>query len=357
MSELFLGVMSGTSLDGIDIALCEITQEDCRLVAACEYPFSQELKERILRIISSGGEIEEIVSLDTALARMYAEAIGRFLADNSQKKESIAAIGLHGQTLWHAPKNANSLQLGNAHIVAATTDIRVVADFRRMDMALGGEGAPLTPAFHRYLFGDAKTKRALVNIGGIANMTVLGEKLVGYDVGVGNMLLDEHIRRHKGLAYDDDGAWAKKGSVCGVLLGRMLDDAYMKRAAPKSCGREYFNMQWLQRYCNDLALDAVDIQATLTEFVALGIAQEAKCHDIEELIVCGGGAKNGFLLERIRHHSAMEVLPSDALGISGDFLEAMAFAYFAAKRIWGESLDLRSVTGAKRAALYGVIYE
>jgi anhydro-N-acetylmuramic acid kinase len=375
MSELYIGVMSGTSLDGIDVALCEIDAHSCKLIASQSTPLPPEFKAMILHAINSKITLEELTKLDHLLGLAFAKSIDAFLKSTRCEKSDIKAIGLHGQTLWHAPKSAtpSSLQLGDANVVAVQSGIDVVSDFRRKDIALGGEGAPFAPAFHAFLYQDIINETAVVNIGGMSNVTVKdNSKLIGYDIGCGNVFLDMWIGTQQAKSYDENGAWAKSGVVIDALLELMLSDAYFAKSYPKSTGREYFNQEWLEdklfcyfefvlefkgeeilkRVQDDKRLQA-DIQRTLLELTALSIAKEVKRFHKKRLILCGGGAKNSFLVERIKAN-----LPEASIEIAkeSDILEAMAFAWLASMRVHGKSVELSSVTGAKKDTVLGAIY-
>ena len=357
--ELYIGVMSGTSLDSVDVALCEIDTESCILVHSKEYPFDEKLKEEILSAISGSVTLEIVGTLDHKLGCLFSEAILSFLSDFSLKAEDINAIGVHGQTLWHAPdsKNPFSMQLGDANIVVSKTDIQTIADFRRMDIANGGQGAPFAPAFHQFLFGNLKGFNAVVNIGGMANITLLGKKLFGWDSGCGNVLLDYWVRENAYKPYDYNGEFAKSGVVNEDLLELMLSDVYFKKSAPKSTGREYFNSMWLEEKLSAFSLLKVeDVQRTLLELTARTIADDLEGKRVDRLIVCGGGAKNRFLMQRLDMLTSCSVKSSEHVGVDGDALEAMAFAWLAYKRKHREEVDLKSVTGAKKNSLLGAIY-
>ncbi len=358
--KFYIGVMSGTSLDGIDIALCEIDDVRCTLLASTEYNFPQELKAEILHLISHPVTLKQIGECDSKLGLLFAKCINTFLINNALHVTSIAAIGLHGQTLWHEPDSAYpfSLQLGNPNIVAAKTGITTVADFRRMDMANSGQGAPFAPVFHQFLFAQEKDKCALVNIGGMANISLLFDELQGWDVGCGNVLMDLWVQRTQNRSYDEDGVFAQSGELNEALLQKMLSDNYFTKKPPKSTGREYFNGQWLTKQLQNFThISDAQVQRTLLELTAQSIANDINATKATQLIVCGGGAKNSFLLNRLTELCRINVIPSDTLGISSDFLESMAFAWFAKKRLHKEPLALSSVTGAKKDSIAGAVYE
>lgn len=368
MSEFYIGVMSGTSLDGIDIALCEIKEYSFELIHEASYPFDTELKETIFDAINNPITLKEIGELDTRLGEMYAHALERFLLNKKIQKESIGAIGLHGQTVWHEPTGMYpfSMQLGNANVVAARTGIPVVSDFRRKDIALGGQGAPFAPAFHHYLFSRLEGNIAVLNIGGMANLSILGDELRGYDTGCGNVLMDYWIAKHSGTPYDEDGVWARSGTPNKELLKELLKEPYFSKEAPKSTGRELFNGAWLQKQLENFAwknrntfyTKARDIQATLLELTAISITNEVKKTPTTLLITCGGGAQNRYLMQRLKEElSGVEIVSSDECGVSSKYMEAMAFAWLAHERIHKKCVKIASVTGALKDSILGAIYE
>jgi len=359
MSELYIGVMSGTSLDGIDIVLCEIDSYRCSLLHSYEYSFDKELKTEILEMINGSTSLREVGIIDNKLGTLFAGSINDFISRYKLEAKSIQAIGLHGQTLWHEPfdKNSFSMQLGDANIVSARTGLRVVADFRRMDMANGGQGAPLTPAFHKEIFKNLNKKTAVLNIGGMANITLLGEKFKGWDTGCGNVLMDYWSTVCRDKAYDRDALFALSGKLDETLLEKLLEDEYFKKPPPKSTGREYFNPTWLSKHMPLFqTLKDEDVQRTLLELTAKSIANDINQTDTELLIVCGGGVKNPLLMQRLRELCKMEVKVSDEVDVSSEFIEAMAFAWLAKKRVHNEEVELKSVTGAKKESILGGIY-
>jgi anhydro-N-acetylmuramic acid kinase len=358
-SNLYIGVMSGTSLDGIDIALCEITSSECQLLAFEEYSFDAKLKKEILEIISGVTTLKQIGELDVKLGLAYAFVLKRFLREKKIEPENVVAVGLHGQTLWHEPDGdfPFSMQLGSASVVSAQTGMRVVNDFRNMDIANGGQGAPFAPAFHQFLFDKLGKNIGVLNLGGIANLSVLGDKLLGYDIGPANILMDLWINKTQQKSYDKDGEFAKSGKIDEALLESMLRDDYFKKSPPKSTGREYFNESWLASLLPIFnTMQDEDLQRTLLELTAKSIANELKKQHIKTLILCGGGAKNGFLVERLTALTQAEVKQSDEYGVRSDAMEAMAFAWLAKKRVNGEIVALSSVTGATKNSLLGGIY-
>jgi len=360
MSNLYIGVMSGTSLDGVDVALCEIDANSCILIEAYEHPFTKELKDEILYVIANDIPLKQMGELDIKLGELFSEAINSLLQNTNISHEKIQAIGLHGQTLWHEPssKHPFSMQLGNANIVVAKTGITTVADFRGGDIANGGQGAPFAPVFHKELFSRKNKNIAVVNIGGMANISYLGENFLGWDTGCGNVLMDTFIQKNKNIPYDKDGIFAKSGSLNMQLLQKMLKDDYFLKSPPKSTGREYFNLSWLNHYLQNFShLHDADIQRTLLELTATTIANATNSLQVDELILCGGGAKNSFLVERLKKLCCCNVNRSDTYGVSSDYLEAMLFAWLAYKRIKEETLALKTITGAKQNTLLGAVYK
>ena len=354
-TKYYIGVMSGTSLDGIDIALCDIDRDSCTLIASREYPFPTKLKKRILKAIKNSIKIKDIGEIDHKLGVMFAKSIDRFLKEIEIKKKQIEAIGLHGQTIWHSPNSSNpfTMQLGDANIITASTNIKVVTDFRRKDIALGGEGAPFAPAFHKFLFGKFK-RSAFLNIGGMANITILDKPLIGYDTGCGNVLLDIWINLHRNLPFDRDGEWARGGDLDYFLLENMLKDEYFSKPYPKSTGREKFNKKWIKRYTNRYEYNPQNVQRTLLELTAISISNELEKFDIKRVYIGGGGAKNRFLVERLKSillNINIEIVPD------ADMIEAMTFAWLGYKRVNRKKIKLKSVTGAKRNSILGAVYE
>ena len=354
--EQYIGIMSGTSLDGVDVVLCEIDVNSCTLISSLEYPMPLELKADILTMIEGKSTLETVGQIDHRLGLLFTQAVGALLIRENIDASGIKAIGLHGQTLWHEPigEHPFSMQLGDPNILTAKTSIPVVADFRRKDVALGGQGAPFAPAFHEFIFSNIKGSVALVNIGGMANITVLGDKLIGYDTGCGNVLLDMWIAQHEGVSYDKDGEWARSGVVDYGLLDSMMSDDYFKQPYPKSTGREKFNKTWLLGYLAGNTHNPEDVQRTLLELTALSISNEVLQFNRDVVLLCGGGAKNSFLVERIK-----VLMPNVEVAIASnaDMIEAMTFAWLAYKRVHKEIVNLKDVTGASDNAVLGALYE
>lgn len=363
-SGRYIGVMSGTSLDGVDVVLAAIDEHMVAQQASYSHPIPIALKNAVLGMCQGQQvTLEEVGKLDTQLGILFGEAILGLLENAGISPEEVTAIGCHGQTVWHQPKGETtfSMQLGDNNRIAAMTGITTVGDFRRRDMAWGGQGAPLVPAFHEALLADPAERRMILNIGGIANLSMLlpGQPVRGYDTGPGNILMDAWILRHKSQPYDKGAEWASQGRINLRLLQQMLSDDYFSQPAPKSTGREYFNMAWLEnQLTREPGISAVDVQTTLTELSAVSIAEQVQlAGGCDRLMVCGGGARNPLLMARL---SAMlpgtEVCTTDLFGISGDDMEALAFAWLAFRTLSGQPGNLPSVTGASRETVLGAIY-
>ena len=362
-TEHYVGLMSGTSLDGVDAVLAEIDPAGrIRLIHTQYLPYADSLRAQLLGLHTpQPDEIHLAAIAANALARLYAQAVAALLGETSP--DAVRAIGCHGQTLRHRPADGYTLQIGNASLLAELTGVTVVADFRSRDIAAGGQGAPLVPAFHAQALGDPGVHRVIANIGGIANITDLpiNSEVRGWDTGPGNMLLDAWIKRHKGAHYDHDGTWATSGSVDSGLLDSLATHGYLKQSPPKSAGREQFNLDWLDAALAGLghAIDPADVQATLLEFTAMSLcdAVERECSTAKELYVCGGGAHNGTLMQRIHSRlPGVRVATTSALGIDPDWVEALAFAWLARQTLHHVPGNLPSVTGAQGPRILGAIY-
>lgn len=366
MSDLYIGLMSGTSIDGIDAVLVDFSETQPHILATHYTPYDDILREKIAALCQAGeNEIQRMGELDVLLAKAFAKAVKSLLSQQSLSPQSIKAIGSHGQTIRHSPSHPHrfTLQIGDPNTLAAETGITTVADFRRKDMAYGGQGAPLVPAFHHYAFSSADTSRAIVNIGGIANMTLLPQSdshpIIGFDTGPGNVLMDGWIQLHQHKTQDEDGKWAAQGKVNEALLKDLLNDAYFKANAPKSTGREYFNLVWLQEHTLVTRIAPIDVQATLAELTAHSIVHAVLPHLTQgEILVCGGGARNTFLMSRLQAIAGSHfcVQSTEALGIHPDWVEAVAFAWLARQTMHRQAGNLPSVTGAAQAAVLGGVY-
>jgi len=363
-SGRYIGVMSGTSLDGVDVVLAAIDDRMVAQQASLSWPIPVSLKEAILAICQGQQlTLSQLGQLDSRLGKLFADAVLALLKQESLRPQEIVAIGCHGQTVWHEPLGdaAHTLQIGDNNQIVARTGITVVGDFRRRDIALGGQGAPLVPAFHQALLAHPIERRMVLNIGGIANLSLLfpGQPVRGYDTGPGNMLMDAWIWRQKGQPYDKDAQWARAGNVIRPLLQQMLSDPWFARPAPKSTGREYFNYGWLERQLAHFpGLSGSDVQATLAELTAVSIAEQVLLSGgCERLLVCGGGGRNPLVMARLASLlPGIEVGTTDEAGISGDDMEALAFAWLAWRTIAGLPGNLPSVTGASQPSVLGAIF-
>ncbi|MDO8273514.1 MAG: anhydro-N-acetylmuramic acid kinase [Gammaproteobacteria bacterium] len=365
--EYFIGLLSGTSIDGIDCVLVDFSQTPPHLVATHSHSVPASLRQNLLLLCQDQSiSLRLLGETDIALGRLFAEAVNTLLAKSELKPADIIAIGSHGQTIQHHPQGSHqfTMQIGDPNTISAMTGITTIADFRRKDMAAGGQGAPLTPLFHQGYFGTGTARRAVLNIGGIANISLLSvdaeSPLIGFDTGPGNVLMDSWINLKSGLPFDRSGAWAQSGTVDSTLLERLMSEDFFTLPAPKSTGRELFNLPWLIGKLIELEPIAdADVQATLLEFTAQTIAQSTnwRSRKIEELIVCGGGAYNTALLQRLRALMApVRVISSDEAGLAPDWVEGVAFAWMARKTWLGEAIDCRSVTGARHPCILGGIY-
>ena len=363
-AELFIGLMSGTSADGVDAVLLRASDPP-RTLAIASLPFSSSLRQAIEALQQPGpDELHRAAEVSNALADAYGEAVAALLTQSGCSRTDIRALGAHGQTVRHRPESGYTLQLLNAARLAEQTGLPVVYDLRQADVAAGGQGAPLVPAFHASVFASTQARRAIVNIGGIANVSLLPRRSFsepmtarGYDTGPGNTLLDAWHYQHRGGYFDEQGCWAASGHVDPGLLAAMLDDPYFSEPAPKSTGRDRFHTQWLAGKVAQCPspLRPEDVQATLAELTALTIA-EACAGLADEVYVCGGGAFNLDLLDRLQRHLAgTPVRSTDALGIAPLSVEGAAFAWLAWRRIHGQPGNLPAVTGARGERVLGAV--
>jgi anhydro-N-acetylmuramic acid kinase len=370
-SPLYIGLMSGTSLDGVDGVLASFasdnTDKSSVMHASAYVPFSDALRADLLALQGSGhDEIHREALAANALARCYAMCAAQLLTAARRTPGEIRAIGVHGQTIRHRPELGYTRQINNPALLAELACIDVIADFRSRDIAAGGQGAPLVPAFHQAIFGDPQEVRVVANIGGIANISVLdrGQNVIGFDTGPGNVLMDAWIARHRSASYDADGAWAATGQVIPALLARLLEEPFLKLAPPKSTGRDLFHAAWLEeKLAGFTGAAPVDVQSTLCTFTAATLADAIAAHarDATTVYVCGGGAYNTHLMRQLqqalaeRKHGA-PVQSTDVLGVSPNHVEALAFAWLAERHVARMPGNLPSVTGAKGARILGALY-
>jgi anhydro-N-acetylmuramic acid kinase len=361
---LFVGLISGTSMDAIDAVLVDFDRAPLTLVAASATEFEPELKRRISAVIDSRGNaaLDEIGQLDVAVARSFADSTLALLRAAGVRASDVTAIGSHGQTLWHRPDLALPFtwQIGDPNTLSERTGITVVGDFRRRDVAAGGQGAPLLPVFHDQVFRSGTEDRVILNLGGIANITLLkrGQVVSGFDTGPANRLMDAWISRHRGLAFDSNGAWAETGRCDAALLKLLLDEPYLALPPPKSTGRELFNLHWLDAKLGTGSRRPEDVQATLLEYTAATIAADVRRHAPDATVyACGGGAHSPALLASLSRWLAPNRLSTtDMLGLDPDYVEAIAFAWFARQTLAGLPSSAGSVTGAKGDRILGGIY-
>lgn len=362
MSELYIGLISGTSADGIDATLVDLKDTQPKLIASHYSEFTPALRQTILALAQPGhNEINRLGELDILLGKEFAKAANTLLTKNQTNPKEVRAIGSHGQTVRHHPALQFTLQIADPNIIATETGITTVADFRRRDMAHGGQGAPLVPAFHQTLFSSRTKNRIIVNIGGIANITLLpadsSQTIIGFDTGPGNNLLDSWIQAETSKHYDEMGAWAAQGTVHQPLLKNLLNDSYFFILPPKSTGPEYFNMTWLKKYLDE-SIRPIDVQATLVELTAQSITTAIKKYfTAGEILVCGGGTHNQYLMQRLQKIAKpFSVDTTQELGVNPDWVEAIAFAWLAKQTLEKKPGNIITVTGAKKPAILGGIW-
>ena len=361
-AELYVGIMSGTSLDGIDAALLDLSGATPKLLATHYQTYSESLKTTLLELHQPApNELHQAQVTANGLSYDYASATHALLLKANINAGQVKAIGCHGQTIRHRPEAGYTIQLGNAALLAELSGITVVSDFRSRDIAAGGQGAPLVPAFHNMMLRHPDVHRVIVNIGGISNLTNLapGEPTSGFDCGPGNLLMDAWINRHLGQPYDKNGAWANSGMVIPPLLKDFLAEPFFHTSPPKSCGRDLFNMNWLERHLQGDETP-VNVQATLLALTvqAIGAAITAYCKNAREVYLCGGGAHNTALINLlIETLPACRIQLTDHLGIEADWMEAIAFAWLAQQNLSNHSANLPEVTGARHSCILGAIYK
>ncbi len=372
-TPLYIGLMSGTSLDGVDGVLAsfpdEISGPATSTLATAYLPFPDELRADLLRLQSaSEDEIHREALASNRLVHLYAQCVGQLLAQSGLAPRAVQAIGSHGQTIRHRPEWGYTRQINNPALLAELTGIDVIADFRSRDIAASGQGAPLVPAFHRFLFGKTHPAYVVANIGGISNISILSRDenvpVLGFDTGPGNVLMDLWINRHLNRAYDANGAWAQSGTVIPELLYALCDDPFFRLLPPKSTGRDLFHAAWLAQKLNAFPDAApANVQATLAEFTARTIIQAIVDHakEVQAVYVCGGGAYNSYLMSRLKnalHEKGLraEVAMTDTLDVPANHVEALAFAWLAHRFVLRQAGNLPSVTGAKGPRILGALH-
>ncbi len=364
MRAIYLGLMSGTSQDGVDVAAVQFGEHSANLLATHSHPLDAALRDRLNDLVGgSPASLATVGELDLRLGELFADAALALIAANPGLRSDILAVGSHGHTAWHQPPTTGqsgfTMQLGDPNIIAARTGFTTVADFRRMDMAFGGQGAPLVPAFHQWLWATPGQTRVIANLGGIANVTILHAEgtVTGFDTGPGNTLLDNWTQRHRHQAFDAGGSWARSGIQNAGLLRQLMKDPYLTLAPPKSTGREYFN---LDRCVGEVgAIPPADVAHTLLEFTvrSLGDAVRAHAADAKEIILVGGGSHNDFLRQRLSDYTSLPITSSEpSSGLPADWVEAAAFAWLARTRLAGSGGNVPSVTGARQTAPLGGVY-
>ncbi len=365
-SDYYIGLISGTSIDGVDCALVQFENEQPQLQATHFKPSDADLREKILQLCTGTQiDLELYGQIDVEIGRLFAVATNELLEKTALEKSAIRAIGSHGQTVYHHPlgKFPFTLQLGDPNSIAALTGITTVADFRRRDMAAGGEGAPLAPLLHRNCFASSSHDRVVLNVGGIANITVLNKdgQCCAFDTGPANVLMDYWIEKHKQQTFDNNGDWARTGKINQALLKSLLDEAYFSKPIPKSTGRELFNANWLKDKLQQVGepIAEEDVQATLLALTVNTIVSAIQSvASPQQVYVCGGGAHNSALMQALQQSLAdCTVETSSAAGIDPDWVEAIAFAWMAKQAMEGHRIDTSAFTGASETVILGGIYQ
>lgn len=365
--NLHIGIMSGTSMDGIDAVLVDFSNGKVNVIQKHSEDFPIHLKEKLDQLVKTfQTDLLTLGEIDHQLALCYAKTVHHLIKKAGIHRSKIKAIGCHGQTVFHSPSSNYpfTMQLGDGNLIAAKTGITTVTDFRRMDMAVGGNGAPLAPGFHQAFLNSDKEKRGILNLGGIANLTITANQdtdVIGLDSGPANCLMDSWIYKIKNEKFDNGGNWAKSGKIIPDLLDRMLKEEYFQKPAPKSTGRELFNLNWLNKHLKRLpTYQNADVQSTLLELTAITVSHSVikSTPQIDAIYTCGGGAYNNYLLERLQYHMPnIKISTTDELGISVQLVESIAFAWLAMQRINNQPGNLPSVTGASQHVLLGAIYK
>lgn len=358
--------MSGTSLDGIDVALVNLEKENVRLIDFYYLGFSEELQKRLHEISKPNAliSLQMLGKIDCEVGLLFAKAVNKLLEKSTISKHNILAIGSHGQTIYHSPNShfPFTLQIGDPNIIAQKTGITTVADFRRRDIAAGGQGAPLVPAFHEIMFSHDDENRCILNIGGIANVTFLPAKntqkpILGFDTGMGNTLMNQWIKLHLGKSYDEGGAWAKTGKIDFALVEKLKSDDYFLLKPPKSTGVDYFSLDWLKTHLEPHHKPE-NVQASLCYLTALTICEAIKNYapNTHRILLCGGGSHNACLIDLIKENINCTVQSTDEYGIHPDHVEAIAFAWLAKQTLHKKSGNVKNITGAKDSVILGGVY-
>ena len=366
MNKIYVGTLSGTSVDAIDVVAAAFAQKRISIVGQHTQMLPPAAKQSITRLQNATVHVSELARLDTQLGAYFARAVNQLLIDVDLTPDQIGGIGMHGQTILHRPLSQPpfTIQLGDPNVVAVQTACTTVADFRRADIAAGGQGAPLSCAFHARFFAVPNRRRVIINIGGIANVTILTphKPVTGFDCGPGNVLLDTWARRHIGQDYDQDGAWAARATGHdAMLLQALLEDEFLQQPPPKSACTSHFSAAWLDAKLSqqpNAKREPAVVQATLAEFTAMCIVASLREYapDTQEAFVCGGGANNQDLMHRIGSKINARVATTASLGIPASWVEAVAFAWLAQQRLSGQSAHVPSVTGATKQLVLGAVY-
>ena len=358
--KLIFGVMSGTSLDGIDVVLIKASNKQIKLIDFIHKPYTNKLANALLLAQKpSHNDLEVSIELGLLHANITASIINSMLKKLHINAKNVCCIGYHGQTIRHQPVKKFSIQIGSAHMLAEKTNIAVVADFRNRDIVAGGEGAPLVPAFHQQVFSSSTKNRVIINVGGISNLTYLkiNHKLIGFDCGPGNILIDHWIQKNKNKSYDDQGKWASTGNIIPNLLKEFMKEPFFEKKLPKSTGRDLFNADWLESF-NHKNENPADVQRTLLELSALSIslAIDKYCNQVDEIFICGGGGKNLFLKNRLEQLTTLKINDTEELGISSQSVEAVAFGWLANKCINNTPNNSPEITGSACLRILGVTH-
>jgi anhydro-N-acetylmuramic acid kinase len=361
----YIGLMTGTSMDAVDTVVVDIQPDrKTTLVASYEHPLASSLREKITdACVARKDSAHDIATLDQELSELYAECIGSLLQQAGIASEHIKAIGSHGQTIRHCPdcQPPYTVQIGNAARLAEMTGITVINDFRQRDMAAGGQGAPLAPLFHHHLFSLAGKTIVCINLGGIANISILHAdgSITGFDTGPANTLMDQWIMHHQQQRYDKDAVWARSGKIQPLLLDALLSEPWLSRQPPKSTGPELFNLQWLEQYLGEQEISPADVQRSLCEFSAISLTNAVNQYapDAASVVICGGGAYNPLLVERIKHHlGGIHMSDSKLTNIAPEWIEACLFGWLAYRTLNGLAGNVPAVTGARHEAVLGAIH-
>ena len=356
--KLFIGIMSGTSSDGLDIALCSIDDNQIKIIDSISQKYSKKLQMEIIELNSpSFDDLNKSNILGNKIANISIKLVNQLLLKNRLRPSSIEAIGFHGPTIRHVPNDFYSLQIGNEFLLANRTQIKTVSNFRNMDIASNGEGAPLIPLFHKYLLNTKNIKKGVfVNIGGFSNISIVDNNSIkGYDLGPGNIFMDFWINKIKNKKYDKNGSWAKSGEVLDDLLKRLLNDTFFKKNPPKSTGRDYFNSKWLTKFHLN-TYKTEDVQRTLLELSAVLILRELeKLTGYKNVFICGGGANNNLLMDQLSTRTQINIHTTEYLGIKPELIEPVGFAWLGCQSINNNRLNYKTITGAKKDNILGVV--